>query len=193
VNEVNDEELIEQFYDGDRGAFTMIFERHKPGVFNFALRMTGNRPDAEDVTSDTFMRVCDMEHRYLQENARFKTWLYTIARNLSIDRIRQKQRWAPFWFNKPESDDMQEMDVPDQTDGPSQILNQHEIVRHLQNAIAKLPVDQREALLLREYQGLSYEEIARILDCSLANVKILIYRARTQLKDSLPGFIREGR
>ncbi len=190
---MNDEELIQQFYAGDQGAFAMIFERHKLGVLNFALRMTGNRPDAEDVTSDTFLRVCDPQHKFVVANARFKTWLYTIARNCSIDRIRQKQKWAPFWFRKPGTDEMQEMDFPDRTDSPSQSLNRKEVAHHVRQSIAKLPVDQREALLLREYQELSYEEIAQVIGCSLANVKVLIYRARTQLKDEIPAFIREGR
>ena len=190
---MNDEELIQQFYNGDQGAFAMIFERHKLGVLNFAIRMTGNRADAEDVTGDTFMRVCNDHNRFVQGNARFKTWLYTIASNSCIDRIRQKQKWAPFWFKKPGSDEMQEMDFPDDTDGPSQSLNKKEVISHVKQAIARLPVDQREALVLGEYQALSYEEIAQILGCSLANVKVLIYRARTQLKDDLPAFIREGR
>jgi RNA polymerase sigma-70 factor, ECF subfamily len=190
---VNDEELIQQYYNGDRGAFTMIFERHKLGVLNFALRMTGNRPDAEDVTSDTFLRVCDCEHRFVHASAKFKTWLYTIARNCCIDRIRQKKKWAPFWFRKPGTDELQEMDPSDHSDGPSQSLNSDEIVGHVKHAISRLPVEQREALLLREYQGLSYDEIAQVLGVSLANVKVLIYRARTQLKDNLPVFLREGR
>gem|GEM_PF-125851 len=191
-NVMNDEELIKSFYEGDPEALSMIFERHKEGVFNFAQRMVSNRADAEDVLSDAFMRVCDPQHRF-KADASFKTWLYTIVRNACIDRIRGKKKWGSLWFMKSGSDEAQQMDMPSEDETPSQSMQRKETAQYIKEAIAKLPVEQREAVILREYNDLSYDEIAHILGCSLSNVKIIIYRARVQLKNDIPAFIREGR
>lgn len=189
---MTDEELIQSFYDGDREALSVIFERHKEGVFNFALRMLANRADAEDVTSDVFGRLCGSHGRF-QPEARFKTWLYTIARNACLDRIRNRRHWASTWFKKQDSNDDVQMDFPSQDLSPSQDLQIKETAYYIRAAVQGLPRDQREALVLREYEDLSYEEISQILGCSLANVKVLIYRARVSLKNSIPAFIKEGR
>ena len=189
---MTDEELILRFYEGDREALAVIFERHKEGVFNFALRMLNNRADAEDIISDTFSRVCDNRHRFIQ-NARFKTWLYTISRNACIDKIRSRRKWGSMWFENKDSSEQTQMDFPSADESASQVLDRKEMAQHIQTAINKLPSDQREAIILREFQDLAYEEISQILGCSLSNVKILIYRARVQLKDSIPAFIKEGR
>lgn len=189
---MTDEELIQNYYRGDQGALGVIFERHKDGVFNFSYRTLLNRADAEDVTSEVFSRLC-APHGQFSPTARFKTWLYTITRNACVDKIRGRQRFGSMWFQKRETGEAVQMDFPSQEDGPSQNLQNKEAGQYIQAAIEQLPTDQREALVLREFEGLSYEDIAGILRCSLANVKILIYRARTQLKSTIPSFIKEGR
>jgi RNA polymerase sigma-70 factor, ECF subfamily len=189
---MTDEELIQRFYEGDREALAVIFERHKEGVFNFALRMVNNRADAEDIISDAFGRVCDGHNRFVP-NARFKTWLYTIARNACIDKIRSRKKWGSMWFQKKDSEEHLPMDFPSHDESASEVLQRKEAAQHIHTAINQLPSDQREAIMLREFQELAYDEIAQILGCSLSNVKILIYRARVQLKDNIPAFIKEGR
>lgn len=189
---MTDEELIQSFYDGDREALSVIFERHKEGVFNFSLRMLANRADAEDVTSDVFGRLCGSHGRFSPE-ARFKTWLYTIARNACLDRIRNRGNWVSTWFKKKDSHEDVQMDFPSQDPSPSQNLQSKETAHYIRAAIQGLPREQREALILREYEDMSYEEISKILGCSLANVKVLIYRARVSLKNSIPAFVKEGR
>ena len=189
---MSDEELIQKFYEGDREALAVIFERHKEGVFNFALRIVANRADAEDIISDVFSRVCDGRGRFTP-NARFKTWLYTIARNACIDKIRSRRKWGSMWLQKQDSEEHSQMDFPSSGENASDALQRKETVYHIQSAINELPSDQKEALVLREFQDLAYDEIAQILGCSLANVKVLIYRARVQLKDNIPAFIKEGR
>ncbi len=189
---MSDEQLIQSFYEGDREALAVIFERHKEGVFNFVLRMVANHADAEDITSDVFGRLCEKQNRF-SPNAKFKTWLYTIARNACIDKIRGRNKFGSMWFAKKDGGEDIQMDFPSGDETASQALARKETAGHLQAAINRLPRDQKEALLLREFQDLSYEEISQILGCSLSNVKVLIYRARVQLKDNIPAFIKEGR
>ena len=189
---MTDEDLIQSFYNGDREALRVLFERHKDGVFNFALRMLANRADAEDITHEVFTRLCDNHGKYTP-SARFKTWLFTIARNACLDKIRSRRKWGSLWFKSPENHQDVEMDIPSPEASPSQNLDNKEAVEVIQLAIGKLPGDQREAIILREYEQLAYDQIAEILGCSLANVKVLIYRARVQLKETIPAFIKEGR
>lgn len=188
---MTDEELIHSYYDGNQGALAVIFERHNQGVFSFAWRMLGNRADAEDTASEVFSRLCTSQARY-SPNAAFKTWLYTIARNVCLDRIRSRNKSGSLWVQNRETETYEQIDIPSQQDGPVQDFLNKEIAQHIRTAIAQLPCGQREAIVLREYEQLSYEEIAHILGCSLANVRVLIYRARTQLKTTIPSFIKEG-
>ena len=188
---MTDEELIQSFYHGNQGALAVLFERHNQGVFNFACRMLGNRADAEDTASEVFSRLCTSQGKY-SPNAAFKTWLYTIARNMCLDKIRNRTKSGSLWVKKQETDTYEQIDIPSQQDGPAHNLEKKEIAQHIKAAIEQLPSDQREAIILREYEELSYDEIANILGCSLANVKVLIYRARTQLKTTIPSFIKEG-
>ena len=181
----NDEELVRLYYQADGEALKVIFQRHKDGLFNFALRFTGNRADAEDAVSHVFMMVC--EKRYtIQPGASFKTWSYTVTRNICLSKIRKRGRFIPLWAPKSDSDDGQAIEVKDPKGLPRDQLNQKEIMGLVQKAIYKLPEEQKEALLLREYQGFTYVEIAEVLHCSLDKVKILIFRARNHLKEVLP-------
>ena len=96
-----------------------------------------------------------------------------------------------FWFQKDISGDFEQWEIPDTRDLPPQELAKRETAHQVKKAVYELPLDQKEALVLREYHGMSYAEIADILQCSLDNVKILIFRARGQLRVKLSGLITE--
>ena len=183
-----DDELIADYQKGDTKALEMLFDHYKKPVLNFALRITGNRADAEDVVSDVFMAVFINKDRY-QPKAKFSTWLFTIARNSCINKLRKKKNIFSMWVQNNQSGDYELLDVPDTETMPDRLVKEKEVAAHVKNAIAKLPETQREALVLREYQNFSYEEISQILGCSLENVKVLIFRARERLRQELSSFM----
>jgi RNA polymerase sigma-70 factor (ECF subfamily) len=190
IQESNDEELILRYYAGDGEALKVVFKRYKDSLFNFALKFAGNRADAEDAVSHAFMTVC--ERRYtVKPGASFKTWVYTVTRNICLSKIRSRSRFSPLWFSKSGSNEEEQIDVVDQKAISREVLDQKEIMAIVQKAIHKLPEEQKEALLLREYQGFTYEEIAQVLNCSLEKVKVLIFRARNHLKEVLPPVLLE--
>lgn len=187
----SDEDIMLDYQSGNREAISVIFHRYKNRILNFCLRMLGNRADAEDVAHDVFVTL--MGHKYTyQSTAKFSTWLFTIARNKCIDRIRKSRRIFSMTFSKKDSSQTEQWEVADDRPDSSEDLATKERARVVQQAIAKLVVQQREALVLREYHRFSYDEIAGILNCSLANVKVLIFRARESLRVELASHIQEG-
>jgi len=193
IQEPNDEELVRRYYQADGEALAVIFKRYKDRLFNFALRYAGNRADAEDAVSHAFMMVCEKKYA-VKPGASFKTWLFTVARNVCLTKIRSRGKFLSLRSPKNDPEHDQPIEVIDPKAMPRDQLNQKEIMAIVQKAIHKLPDEQKEALLLREYQGFTYEEIAQILSCSLDKVRVLIYRARNHLKDVLPPvLLEEGR
>jgi len=192
IEEIDDQELIRRFYQADEDALKMIFKRYKDSLFNFSLRYTGNRADAEDAVSHTFMMLC--EKRYVvKEGASFKTWAYTVARNLCLTKLRSQRKLYSLWFTKNDSEEKQSIEIADHGPIARDLLHDKELSQIIQKAINKLPSEQRQALLLKEYHGFSYQEIVQVLDCSLEKVKVLIFRARAFLKEVLPPLLKEGR
>ena len=185
-----DEELMHEFQQGNSDAMAVIFNRHKHKAFNFALRFLNNRADAEDAFSEAVALVCEKRMSY-QPRAKFITWFYTIIRNVSIMKIRRNQQFLSLRV-KNEKGDFEDMPLTDTQELTPQTMARHETVQQVQKAISELPLEQKEALILREYQELSYAEIAGVLNCSLEKVKILIYRARTQLQQTIPSLMKEG-
>ena len=127
-----------------------------------------------------------------QTNAKFSTWLFTIARNRCIDKLRKSKRLFSLTFTNRDKSVDEQWDVPDHADSSAELLQKKERARHVQEAILRLPYQQREAIVLREYHRFSYDEIAKILNCSLANVKQLIFRGRERLRTELASYIQEG-
>lgn len=187
----SDQELIADYKNGDSTALEGLFERYKKPVLNYALRVTGNHADAEDVTSDVMMTIIVKKESY-QPIAKFSTWLFTIVRNSCISRLRKRKNIFSMWMQNNQSGEYELLDVPDTEALPDHLVKEKELTAQVKKAIEKLPDTQREALVLREYQNLSYEEISRILGCSLENVKILIFRARERLRQELSSFMMEG-
>ncbi len=178
-----DEELVRAYYDGDLAAFRALFDRYKTRIFNFSLRITGNRSDAEDITSEVFMALA--ERRYiLKIEARCATWIYTVAHNAAVTRIRRRKYTTSLWFSH-QGGEPGEMDVSDTRTLPPDRVIEEEEIRLIRASLAELPLLQREALVLREYEKLSYHEISTVLECSLDRVKVLLFRARETLRTIL--------
>ena len=163
-----------------------IFTRYKKPVFNFALRFLANRAEAEDVASDVFLAVVSGRYHY-SPSAKFSTWLFTVTRNACISRIRSSKKMFSLWFKTAQGED-QQMDFADHSlpsKRPDHALLKEEQSVFLEKALSKLPLGQREAIILKEFQNMRYEEISKVLNCSLANVKILIFRGRENLRREL--------
>ena len=190
MNELSDEHIMQDFQSGNTEAIEMIYHRYNNQILNFCLRILGNRADAEDATGEVFLALFSNKYTH-NPQAKFSTWLFTVARNSCINRLRKRKRFSSLWFSN-KGDKQAQYDVPDTSDTSNELLEKQEAASHVKAAIMQLPLDQREALVLREYHSMSYNEIAQVRHCSLENVKILIFRAREQLRVSLSALMKEA-
>lgn len=163
---------------GDRTAFAQLVERWQTRLINFFYRSTGNRADAEDLAQETFIELHRAAPRYKAQGT-FNAFIFTLARRRLIDSYRKKSR-RPLDYVDPGEYLMQSQ--------PEEEHSTREIEEAFHRALAALPENQRNAVLLLQQQGLSYEEIAQSLDASVSSVKTWIHRARTHLRSELKDF-----
>ena len=188
--ERTDEEIMVDYQTGDQGAVQMLFQRYKVRLFNYCAGMLGNRADAEEIAGDVFLALVAQKQTF-DTSRRFSTWLYTIARNKCVSHMRKRKNPVSLQVPSREGRGDKERDIPDNSDVPSQSLSRKEVSERVRQAISSLPSEQKEAIILRQYHGFSYLQISRILDCTLEKVKILIFRAKGQLRSELTSFIME--
>ncbi|MFT4901963.1 MAG: RNA polymerase sigma-70 factor (ECF subfamily) [Lentimonas sp.] len=177
-NEEIDSICLRALAEGDHHAFTDIVERWQTRLINFFYRTTGNRSDAEDLAQETFVELYRAAAHY-QARGTFKAFIFTIARRKMIDSYRKRSR-RPLDYIDPTDFIMQQ--------SPAKIDHSREIEEAFHLALSKLPDTQRMALLMRQQQELSYEEIATSLEASLSAVKSWIHRARIHLRQELKDF-----
>lgn len=189
--ERSDEQLMLEYQRGDREAINSIFQKNKSRIINFCYGLLGNRADAEEAASEVFLAVVKYKD-YYDPKRTFSTWIYTVARNQCINRIRKRNKTVSLWFAVEGSDKHESWDIPDGGENSREILAENERAHHVRKAITRLPYEQREALVLKQYHGFSYAEISKILNCSLDKVKVLIFRAKERLRDELASLIGEG-
>ena len=172
---------------GDTTAFEQLIERHQTLVAGTVARMLGSNSDVEDIAQQVFIRVWKSAGRYVAR-AKFTTWLLKITRNLVFNEMRRAKRHPhlPVQID-PEAEEMPLKDEAMAT--PDANLLQAELQAEIEKAIMLLPDTQRMALVLRRYEELSYEEIADVLDLSVPAVKSLLFRARTELRERLKGYL----
>ena len=187
----SDEALMQAYQGGDHTAMEHLFEHNKLRILNFCFGILGSRADAEEVASEVFLAVIKHKESY-QPHRTFSTWVYTIARNLCLNRIRERRRVINVWFATKTADSDDSWDIADTKELTRESMERKERARAVRRAIAALPVEQREAIVLKQYHGFSYQEISHILECSLEKVKILIFRAKAHLKASLVSYIEEA-
>ena len=171
----------------DAGAFEQLVERHQRLVVGTVSRMLGNNSDAEDIAQQVFVRVWKSAKRYVPQ-AKFTTWLLKITRNLVFNELRRRSRHAQVPL-QTESEEEERPLRDERAVAPDASLLEQELQKAIDTAITNLPETQRLAVILRRYEELSYEEIAETLDQSVSAVKSLLFRARTELRESLKRYL----
>ncbi|MFA6232595.1 MAG: sigma-70 family RNA polymerase sigma factor [Bacteroidota bacterium] len=185
LESLSDEELMLLFQRDVRLAFDILVERFKNPLMNYIFRFTGNAEDAADLLQDTFIRVYRKKHLY-RTIARFSTWVYTIAGNLAKSELRKGHRKYLTPIDRKKDDDEEwSIPLPDGDPLPDRVADSNIVYERIQTALLTLPDVFREAVVLRDIQELSYEEIAEIVEMPIGTVKSRISRGRLQLKEIL--------
>jgi RNA polymerase sigma-70 factor (ECF subfamily) len=178
-----DVQLMLRARGGDDRAFSELFEKYKRRIVNFARRYLGDMQRAEDATQEVFLRLYRAREGY-EPQTKFRTYLYRIATNTCLNHLRKRD-----WLLREQGDDSAESPtdrIPDTAFAlPVAALRGEELKLAVQKAMLELPVNQRTALLLLRFEDLSYDEIAAVMDTSVAAVKSLLNRAREQLMKRL--------
>ena len=174
---------------GDTAAFEELIERHQSLVAGTIARMLGSNSDVEDIAQQVFIRVWRSAGRYIAR-AKFTTWLLKITRNLVFNELRRSKRHAQVPLQTEAG--AEEMPLPDEAArAPDASLLETELQQAIERATMQLPESQRMALILRRYEEMSYEQIAEILDLSVPAVKSVLFRARTELRERLRGYLEK--
>jgi RNA polymerase sigma-70 factor, ECF subfamily len=189
-----DAALMLRVKQGDSGAFAELVEKYKQPVMNLAYRMVHDATEAEDLAQNVFVQVHKSAARY-KVSAKFSTWLFTITRNLCLNEIRRRARHRVESLDAPhaEQEDQPLHQVEDsKTPSPPERLLQGELESKIEQALSELPENQRTAIVLCRGGELSYEDIAKVLGCSVSATKSLIHRGRETLKQKLKPYLRCG-
>ncbi len=179
--------LMLRVRDGDTAAFEQLMEIHQHSVIGTVAKMLGNPTEAEDIAQQVFVRVWKSAARY-EPQAKFTTWLFTITRNLVFNEVRRRKRKPAVSMDERE-EEFHLMEMDHQTVSPDVSLLQGELEKAIDDAVAALPEKQRLAVILRRYEEMPYEEIGKVLGITVPAVKSLLFRARTQLKESLKEYL----
>jgi RNA polymerase sigma-70 factor (ECF subfamily) len=171
---VEDERAMQEVRAGDVAKLEVLFDRHHPGLFRYFLSLTSNRAVSEDLAQEVFFRVLKYRHTY-QPGAGFRPWLYSVGRNVWADYMGRKK---PEVALPEEAGELRGKETP-----PDRALQKKQEAQLLRRALASLPGDKREVLILSRYQDLKYEEIASVLQCEVGTVKVRVYRALRELSD----------
>ncbi len=184
---MNDEQLVKQFQTGDKQAFDELVRRYQPKVLNTCFRFIGREDDARDATQDIFIKVYHALYSF-KPKAKFSTWLYRIAVNHSLNVVRShKRRW---WMKSLSFATAEhEIGIVAERTNPHVKMEQDERAVLVRRALEKLSREQRVAVILHRFDGLSYKEIAEVMNTSVSSVESRLFRARLNLVKHLKDVI----
>jgi len=175
----SDEELVAAFQAGDVAAFDTLVGRWDRKIRGVIFRLVGSHEEARDVSQETFLKAYRALGTFKKE-ARFSSWLYQIAVNATRDRLRRRRRRAD--LSLEDVDESAESALRDASPSAFELMESGDLSRLVAAAMAALPEEQREVVILKEYQGLTFPEIADALDVPLSTVKTRLYRGLGQLR-----------
>ncbi|MDD3642166.1 MAG: sigma-70 family RNA polymerase sigma factor [Candidatus Krumholzibacteria bacterium] len=185
--EQSDEDLILLVQEGNNQAFDILVDRYKNRLYSYLFRLIGDESEAEEYAQEAFVRAYMHADKY-RTVARFSTWLYTIATNLVRNRIRNVKRrpkMISMWADENGSEDGRWIDLRDESPTPDEALDRQRLAGMIQDAIEKIPAKYRPSFVLREINGLSYEEIAASTGLKLGTVRSRINRGRMHFKKAV--------
>ena len=173
----NDSLIIRNVLSGNIDAYEQLVTKYQNSVYSHALNMMQDPQDAMDASQEAFLKAYSNLRSYRQESS-FSVWLHRITHNCCIDMLRRRQPTVPVTDENGLT-----LEIPDFSPGPEEAVEKSELHDAVRNAAARLPQEFREVLMLREFTGLSYAEIAQILDIEPATVKTRIFRARKKMAE----------
>tara|TARA_Y100001970_G_scaffold199304_1_gene242447 strand:- start:370 stop:945 length:576 start_codon:yes stop_codon:yes gene_type:complete len=181
---LSDEKLIALFQSGDINAYNELVERYKERLFNFVLRYFNNREQAEDVVQDTLIKLYT-HASYYKNVAKFSTWIFTIAKNNALTELRKnkRKRTESLW-----TEDGNPLDINSKEQSLDQKTHNEFAINQLNRFLDEIPENFRMAVVLRDFQELSYDEISKILEIPIGTIKSRINRGRIQLAEKMKHF-----
>lgn len=178
-----DEELVARSISGDNESFNELMLRWERPIYALAYRTIGREEDARDVCQETFLRAFRALPRF-RGQAKFSSWLYRIALNLCRDWVRRERR-TPV-VQAPDDFDLMELAAAGEpSESIENLVARKDVARAVERAMALLPEEQRTAIVLKEYHGLTFQEIADLVGCPLSTVKTRLYQGLTVLRREL--------
>ncbi len=173
MNPISDTQLMFAVKEGQIDKLGLLFERHHVVLFNFFLKLTGNRELSDDLVQEVFLRILKYRNSF-RGDSKFTSWMYQIARNARVDYYRKRKLEV-----LPDEDAMEPVS---QDPIATEELETSQEAAMVRKALDKLPFKKREVLVLSRFQNLKYEEISKILNCPVSTVKVLVHRAIKDLR-----------
>ncbi len=178
-----DEELVARSIGGDTDSFNELVLRWERSIHALAYRTIGRREDARDICQETFLRAFRGLPAF-RGQAKFSSWLYRIALNLCRDWMRRERR-TPVVQAPSDADPVEIAAAADPSESIEDLIARRDLTRVVERAMARLPEEQRTAIVLKEYHGLTFQEIADVVGCPLSTAKTRVYQGLTVLRREL--------
>jgi len=180
MENLKDEELMEMFCNGNTHAFHLIYDRYKNRIFRFISNTyEKDRNSAEDCVQEVFIRLIKNKNTF-NVSMRFPTWIYTVARNICLNRIRARAGLLHF--------ELLDNDMPDKSDSSGKVVRQ-ELYEIIRKAVSELPEKLKAVFIMRELDEISYEDIAGIIGSNEGNIRTLFHRAKKELQKIIKPYI----
>ena len=190
----SDEELVERFVGGETDSFPVLVERYKKRVYGIVYGIMGSRDEAEDLSQGVFIKVYE-NLRHFKRKSKFYTWLYRITVNACLSAQRKKgqsSRIISMSKLSRVSGNPEEVELADETFSPQKVSKDRELASKIKLAIDSLPGILKITFVLREFEDLSYRELAGVFRCSMGTVKSRLSRARESLRQTLTPYLEES-
>ncbi len=189
-NQASDQKLVERVQKGDSGAFDLLVLKYQHKIVNLVMRYVRDPELAQDITQEAFIKAYRALPRFRGESA-FYTWMYRIAVNTAKNYLAaQRRRPMELELDMQDPEQYELHAKLKETDTPEGITLSNELLEIVENAIGALPEDLQTAIILRELEGMSYEEIAQTMECPVGTVRSRIFRARDAISNKVGSLLR---